>query len=684
MNMGQMPCDSLVMSQIVNAVRTKVGSEWISTQNIAELTPQALVDRILQTSTATSLDTDVAEAGETATAYVVAVVTVPSLADEMKLRVIRALASVNNQSRPPDMTMVVFEEKADYSDEALLTEMTAILPCARFAHNERTHGSDSFASAGALNMGIVLSADDFFNGNSWISFLDTAACIWRPTHLQECLSIATADASCQWIMATMASGTMVLPGHDDVAFFAAGVQKSCFFVRRNLMMEAGMFDEALRSRSDDDLYVRLCDVLAEDRHASHCAVTREATVQVARATTDAALARNSNTFNDVDLFFYKHAPRMTLAQKQLVLAQARNDNARLMRECEMGVADDDRDCQLVSLPMWDHQHNVTIRRDVYNTLNSGDDGMAPLTFKPKMLFGIITSDPDRVSHLLGDLRNMLDGREHCVVILANTSDVNIADQISKLMQSQASQFRHHVIQSMDRVVVEMLRSEHCFPLPIAVSRTILQTFLCATTDAEHFDAVAVLDDDMRLPRMWSLREGDESVGDILNGRAIKTPPNPTVMSIRTQLLDFLFALDRLHSDQSKFAEAPEPRQVFTNLQDQYYDLSSARWDHLEMPRQFDCMEAGASFVEQCRYRILVGDPLAREAVSTDQGPTTQRGGCMVLFRKSFDLLRLEQTAPQVQLHVRQTHTLNSGMVATALLCPTWHVPLQAPSPSAIA
>ena len=104
---------------------------------------------------------------------------------------------------------------------------------------------------------------------------------------------------------------------------------------------------------------------------------------------------------------------------------------------------------------------------------------------------------------------------------------------------------------------------------------------------------------------------------------------------------------------SKHAEAS--LEVFSNLQDQYYDLSSARWDHLEMPRQFDYMEAGNSFVEKCRYKILVGDPLAREAVSTEQGPTTQRGGCMVLFRKSFGLLRLEQTAPQVWIRIWQIH-----------------------------
>lgn len=68
-----------------------------------------------------------------------------------------------------------------------------------------------------------------------------------------------------------------------------------------------------------------------------------------------------------------------------------------------------------------------------------------------------------------------------------------------------------------------------------------------------------------------------------------------------------------------------------------------------MPRRFEHGGPSDSFVEKCRARILVGDPLAREAVSTEQGPSMQRGGCMVLFHKSFALLQTEQIAPQVQL-----------------------------------
>eukprot|EP00966_Prymnesium_polylepis_P327580 7383443-Prymnesium_polylepis.1 len=52
MPLGQMPCDSLEMAQILNAVRAKVGSEWISAQNIAELTPLVLAENIVQTDAA--------------------------------------------------------------------------------------------------------------------------------------------------------------------------------------------------------------------------------------------------------------------------------------------------------------------------------------------------------------------------------------------------------------------------------------------------------------------------------------------------------------------------------------------------------------------------------------------------------------------------------------------------------
>jgi len=660
MPIGQMPGDSLVITQILNSVRAKVDSEWISAQIIAELTPLVLANKIAHVEPANLL-----AIATVPSAHIITVATIPSLTgdSEMKAHAFRALMSIKSQSRPPDMTVLVFEDTRDHTDEALVAELKQILPHAKLVVNERTRGFYGFSSSGALNTGMIASAnDEKVNDDSWISILDTATSIWRPTHLQKCLSMVEGadNNSCQWVMAASWNQAGVLPRAGERTFFVAHVEKSCFFVRRNLMMEAGMFDEALCSRAATDLYVRLFDVLAGENLAQPISSAEVTESTVDSSTSEAASQSKCDIFDDFDHFLYKHNPRMTSEQLELALSKrAISVTVRPMQETSSEELE--REFDLVQLPMWDPQHSVAVRRDVFDTVQSGADQMATLAPKLKLLFGIITSNPERVSHLLRDLSYMLNDRKHCVVVFVNAIDLRVADEVSHLLQSQKSRFRGHVIRSNHRLVKEVLKETHGSStngilLPIAMSRTVLQTFLCATTKAEHFDAVAVLDDDMRLPKTWSLREGDDGAGDILNGRAIKTPPNPTVMSMRTQMLDFLFALDQMHSarDHKMCAEARAPQKIFSNLQDQYYDLSSSRWDHLEMPRQFYSNEPVNSFVKQCRKRILVGDPLAREAVSTEEGRTTQRGGCMVLFHKSFDLLLMEQMAPQVRLSSGKT------------------------------
>ena len=537
--------DSLGMIELRNELQVAVGKATSLPNSLIFDHPTArqLTDSLQQLTAGIHVTRE-------STQPIVAVVAVQSQPADKRARVIRAVNSVKAQLHAPDMTVVVFEEKRGSVNEELLNEIMAILPCATIAHNERTRGANGIASAGALNTGILVAAtcDAATSDECWISILDTAMSIWEPTHLKQCLSVVSGSADhCQLVIST---GLDSLPEVSDVSFFSCGVDRSCLFLRRSLLMEAGMFDEALQSRSDDDLYVRMCDIIAGERTAkahvgliSQCAVASEVLDQT---------SPYSDEFDDdLNLFVYKHAPRMTSAQLEFVMAKADVGSTLSARQTPQ---QSNSECRPVMLPMWDPYHNVAIRRETYTTLHDGADESAQPILKVKMLVGIITSDPDRVSRLLDDLGNMLNDREHCVVIFSNSTDSSVSAGILHLLQSQSSRFRSHLIRSTSRVVTDILRDRSTnsmsatFPLPIAVSRTILQTFLCATTDAEQFEAVVVLDDDMRLPMRWGLREGDEKAGDILNGRAIKTPPNPTAMSIRTQLLDFMFALDWLHSD----------------------------------------------------------------------------------------------------------------------------------------
>ena len=85
--------------------------------------------------------------------------------------------------------------------------------------------------------------------------------------------------------------------------------------------------------------------------------------------------------------------------------------------------------------------------------------------------------------------------------------------------------------------------------------------------------------------------------------------------------------------------------------DQYFDLSTRRFDHLERPfllrnvvESTAAMDEGA-FIAYCRSKILKGDPLGgRDVVPDFEGSSTQRGGLMVF--SNFELLRFQQTAPR--------------------------------------
>jgi hypothetical protein len=209
------------------------------------------------------------------------------------------------------------------------------------------------------------------------------------------------------------------------------------------------------------------------------------------------------------------------------------------------------ECGCIPLKMWNGD-DILVRRDMFDVLTRNNHHpLSSLDAPVKMLVGIITSDLKRVRGLISDLGCMLADAQHCVVVFANDAGSSVAEKVKGLLNEYS--FRSHVIRSNDRIVRELSPDfsldATSFPLPIALARTVLQTYLLAITRVEHFEAAAVVDDDIRLPKAWGIRKGDDEAGDILLSRAIKTPPNPTVMSMRTQL--WIFLCSRLSSSKDQ-------------------------------------------------------------------------------------------------------------------------------------
>ena len=657
-SISDLPMDSLTMILLSKELRKEIGFlRDLTTEKIFKHSTQELCDLL---TCPIPFPTENVHNGSTTTKQLIVIATIESCSkhpEGIKLSdsSCQGLTSISRQTRSPDLIFVIFEDQNDFNEEALVEEIKIFLPGAKIGQNTRTRGKGS--NLGALNSGIMRSFDETDTEESWIALLDTSSTSWLPTHLERCMmSAKTIGVACQMVTSPLTEvNTQQMPGINEARFFTPTMNRSALLVRRTIMTEAGLFDESMGTMADADLYIRLYDIIASAQ--GQLIPQRQETTGICTTKPHQLKVKTpyEGTRNDISmhLFNYKHGPRMSPVQMDVLCRSCGIEN----KLQNMSQIEAFSECQHVALRMWNGK-DVFIRNDTYNALcdSKGGDSANETNPEParKMLFGIITSDAERICGLLGDLGCMLNDQRHCVVIFANKCDPALGHKISNILKYH--KFRSHVINGTDRIVIEVCNNMNSdynvLPLSIAEARTVLQTFLLATTKKENFDVVVVIDDDLRLPKGWGVHDEDENRGDILLSRVIKTPPNPTVMSMRTQLLDFMFSLDSQHqkSQFSIFNNSQCPTDhVYENMKDQYYDLSSTRWDHLELPRRFECHVERDKFVEQCQHRILVGDPLAREAVPLEEGESLQRGGCMVLFQKNFFLMGTAQVAPIIKL-----------------------------------
>ena len=469
----------------------------------------------------------------------------------------RAVASVLAQTRKPDLTFFVFDDRSPPA-KTFCEENGSFL----FLANARTPGSQ-----GALNTGIM-QAVSRFGQDCWVATLDMCT-EWQDDHLDQCFGAVTqSQGHCRWVMTgvSASSGQTVTPPilPDVSTFFATNspVRTSSLFVHASALLAAGCFDEALASRADSDLCIRLCDVLA--LHPRAYVTTGKVTVTDVVPTSrpgehpPVPASTGDDVSEGLRVFLYKHGPRMSAAQQAPYLQR---DAGRV--SCH--VMPISSQSARVPLQMWNGA-SVMVRRDTEATLKRGNPSLGQLV-RPtvnkqrlKMLLGVITGSLERLRGLLADW-SCMQGEGDFLLVFANSSDDEFVSDVSAALSQR--DINGLVFGGTHEFVTRNFPdlSATNFPVPIAVSRTVLQNRLLCLTKRQPFDAVIVLDDDMRIPKGWHL---SESEGDILLGRAIKTPPNPTGMSMRTQLLDFVHALDCHHAT----CPAPRAPSVLEDLSDQ--------------------------------------------------------------------------------------------------------------------
>lgn len=187
----------------------------------------------------------------------------------------RALPSIWQQTRPPDLVVVSIDEDADvaaatkqaieHSGRRPPLLVDAIV-------NSRTpqRASGSWNTAAlhtvrwALQRGAPLQ-------RIFLALLDDDDA-WLPTHVATCVDVAChvePDVVVSGLIrdegGAVGARDMPIPQPRELtadAFLTSnpGVQGSNMFIRLSTFLRAGMFDEALRATTDRDLMVRVCDV----------------------------------------------------------------------------------------------------------------------------------------------------------------------------------------------------------------------------------------------------------------------------------------------------------------------------------------------------------------------------------------------------------------------------------------
>lgn len=538
----------------------------------------------------------------------------------------RALASVAGQARRPDFLVVVDDSDArerrrnEEAVDALALPATKIV----YLGNYRTPGA-----SGAWNTALawlLAAAPDCF-----VAVLDDDDA-WESAYLARCEAAALAhdlDMAAAGLVfhktATDAGMHLSPPESLNADDFLTGnphIQGSNLFARLTTLLEAGGFDEGLRSTTDRDLCIRLAD-LGTVRYAALAGhpVHHYAEPNRRRLSTPGADAKRAG----LTAFYRKHGARMTDEQRRMFVQRSRERF----------------DCNPTSPPP-----AASPQTPSYPAPDSPGGRLV-------LLVGAITSpDVDKVARLMGDLiahylpRRDIDLR---VLLLENGGadaavraalQGAVADAAGRGLAVQLIALEQQAADGAD--AVDRIRS-------IARSRTLLQRHLYRAARERPDAVVWIVDDDCRV-------DGDDAVdhlkrfrqagGEIVLGVVTGAPPLPFLSCVRTQLVDLYHNLEHLARLRP---DAPYPRRSGENAaarrrsRDYYYDLSRRETAHLESPFWYepagDGATVGAAFAEMVDalpgilngvqvFRPLVVDgaalvdPVAGAWPSVNRGPTT--------------------------------------------------------------
>lgn len=552
------------------------------------------------------------------------IVALVATANRDALLVERSLRSIAEQAVLPARVVVVYDSRDDADVERLRQRLRDFPVPIEFLNNRRTHGASGAWNSGIDHIARTSDRPDAVH----VAILDDDDA-WTPEHLSSLLECIRAGAA---IVCTPfrrnengREPKEIRPPEypEPSAFFVRnpGIQASNLAVRLDMLWEAGCFDEALRACTDRDLCIRLFQAGCRGyQRTRRVTVDHFACNDRPRLSTPGSPDRQEG----FDAFLHKHGPLMTPAQRAAAEERARN------------------------LFGWEPSERAAAAPPVPE--------VAVPESRPagKQLHLVVAAIVDagrveRLRYLLDDLAELRSEPEIAgldMLLLENgerrrSPAATLADACER---HRRQGLRIHII-GREMILQAHAAGELFINLPeydgglgIAPARTTLQTYLYHFARKRPGCVAWIIDDDMRLdplvdgpdgparrrlplaPQILAIRERGLNIAI---GRYTGAAPLPALSTVRVQLVDLLWNLERLAAmdpDAILPEDADRNRANRANRRDYYYDLAHTETDRLETPFALEPAFPGETvrqaldrLVAQAE-RILAGEQVFRPLV----------------------------------------------------------------------
>ena len=566
----------------------------------------------------------------------------------------RALTSIAAQTEPPDVLVVVDDSPQDATrsrNRNIVNDLRIAGTQIVYLPNTRERGL-----SGALNTGIEYVARHRDIASTFVALLDDDDA-WRPQHLAACREAAS-DGTLDVVATGLERRTsrrgsgrlQEAPTSVDIDTLLVGnphIQGSNLFVRLETLLEAGLFDESLRSCTDRDVMVRLLEVGARYGRVPEVTVVHYAESDRPRLSEPSSPAKLDGLF----MFWRKYRRRMTEEQRDAFAERA----GRLFG--------------------WSPRNDLDVAASKPASLPGEDpDPAEDVHAEECVLVAAIISDDEhaaRCDALLKDLGALLDtgaisGLD--VVLLENgyvdgaLCDVAAARRRDGLSIFYADMKQQHQDAESGVFGDMFVRSEG--RAAIATARTMVQTYALRVAQHRPASVVWILDDDNRLDNdiaglpgarapvealAAQLRElprlKARQVSAVL-GTVTAAPPVPFSSTVRVQLVDAVHNLEWLRRLplEGTLPHDPAHNEPLRRWSDYYYDLSRRSTKQLEAPFALEPAREGETVSEAMKRfittlpRMFAGEQLTRRLLHRPgvdlvaaAEPSVQRGSNTFVF-----------------------------------------------------